>query len=224
MAEDDQRVSYPFFKSPAHGRFSPLIEFPSAVLGRQHSLRVHLPPGYEENTLATYPVAFMQDGQNLFFPDEAFLGRDWDVSETSQTLRAMSAVEDFVIVGIHSADRMNDYTSPGYEAYAASLAKEIVPEVEQRLRIGRQRRSRSVWGSSLGGVVSFYSVWQHPEVFGVGVCMSSTFSHRDNLLERVLSEPVRDVGFYLDSGWPGDNYEVTMAMAMALVSRGWRYG
>jgi predicted alpha/beta superfamily hydrolase len=224
MAEDDQRVSYPFFKSAAHGRFSPLIEFPSAVLGRQHSLRVHLPPGYEENTLATYPVAFMQDGQNLFFPEEAFLGRDWDVGETSQILRAMSAVEDFVIVGIHSGDRMNDYTSPGYEAYAESLAKEIVPEVEQRLRVGRQRRSRSVWGSSLGGVVSFYSVWQHPEVFGVGVCMSSTFSHRDNLLERVLSEPVRDVGFYLDSGWPGDNYEVTMAMAMALVSRGWRYG
>jgi hypothetical protein len=39
-----------------------------------------------------------------------------------------------------------------------------------------------------------------------------------------LSEPPRDVGFYLDSGWPGDNYEVTMAMATALVARGWRYG
>jgi hypothetical protein len=44
------------------------------------------------------------------------------------------------------------------------------------------------------------------------------------LIDRVLDEPVRDVGFYLDSGWPGDNYEVTMAMATALVSRGWRYG
>jgi hypothetical protein len=54
--------------------------------------------------------------------------------------------------------------------------------------------------------------------------MSSTFSHKDNLIERVLSEPPRDVAFYLDSGWPGDNYEVTMGMAMALVSRGWRYG
>jgi predicted alpha/beta superfamily hydrolase len=224
MAENDQRVSYPFFLSPEKGRFSPLIEFPSAILGREHRLRVHLPPGYEENTLATYPVAFMQDGQNLFFPDEAFLGSDWDVGETSQTLRAMSAVEDFVIVGIHSGDRMREYTSPGYETYARSLAEEIVPEAERRLRIGTQRRHRSVWGSSLGGVVSFYSVWQHPDVYGVAVCMSSTFSHRDNLLERVLSEPVRDVGFYLDSGWPGDNYEVTMAMAMALVSRGWRYG
>jgi hypothetical protein len=40
----------------------------------------------------------------------------------------------------------------------------------------------------------------------------------------VLDEPARDIGFYLDSGWPGDNYEVTLAMATALVSRGWRYG
>ena len=37
--------------------------------------------------------------------------------------------------------------------------------------------------------------------------MSSTFSHRDDLIDRVLSEPARDVAFYLDSGWPGDNYE-----------------
>lgn len=43
-------------------------------------------------------------------------------------------------------------------------------------------------------------------------------------MDRVLSEPPRDVAFYLDSGWPGDNYEVTLSMAMALTSRGWRYG
>lgn len=146
----------------------------------------------------------MQVGQNLFFPHEALLGRDWEVGETSQTLRAMSAVEDFVIVGSHSGDRRRDYTSPGYVAYAQSLAEEIVPEAERRLRIGGTRR--------------------HPDVFGVAVCMSSTFSHRDDLIERVLSERERDVAFDLDSGWPGDNYEVTVAMAMALVARGWRYG
>src|SRR6185436_3973897 len=92
MSESDQRISYPYFLSSSKGRFSPLVEFPSAILGRDHRLRVHLPPGYDENTLATYPVAFMQDGQNLFFPDEAFLGHDWEVGATSQTLRTMSAV------------------------------------------------------------------------------------------------------------------------------------
>ena len=224
MGEPDVRIAHPYFKSAEHGQFSPLIEFPSSILGRTHQLRVYLPPGYHENTLATFPVAFMQDGQNLFFPDEAFLGHEWQVDETSRTLRAMRAVEDCIIVGVHSGDRMAEYTSPGYEAYARSLAEEIVPEAQQRLRIGDDRRSRSVWGSSLGGVVSFYTVWQHADVFGGAVCMSSTFSHRDNLIDRVLSEPARDVGFYLDSGWPGDNYEVTVGMAMALVSRGWRYG
>jgi predicted alpha/beta superfamily hydrolase len=224
MTEPDRRVLYPFFFGPEQGRFSRLIEFPSQILGRVHRLRVYLPPGYDENTLAIYPVAYMQDGQNLFFPDEAFHGQEWEVDETSQTLRAMSAVEDFLIIGIYSDDRMRDYTHPGYEKYARSLAEEIVPATQRRLRIRSDRRHRTVWGSSLGGVVSFYTVWQYPGVFGTAICMSSTFSHEDNLVERVLSEPRRDVAFYLDSGWPGDNYEVTMGMAMALVSRGWRYG
>ena len=224
MTEADRRVFYPFFFSPEHGRFSRLVEFPSQILGRNHRLRVYVPPGYDENTLASYPVAYMQDGQNLFFPKEAFRGQEWKVDETSQTLRAMSAVEDFVIVGIYSGDRMRDYTNPGYTAYARSLVEEVVPKAQRLLRISNHRRYRTAWGSSLGGVVSFYIVWQYPQVFGTAICMSSTFSHKDNLIERVLSEPPRDVAFYLDSGWPGDNYEVTMGMAMALVSRGWRYG
>jgi len=224
MSEEDKRVSYPFFLSPERGRFSKLVNFHSTIMNRNHRIRVYLPPGYDENTLNTYPVSLMQNGQNLFFPEDAFLGQEWSVDETSQTLRNMSAVEDMVIIGIYSEDRMKEYTRPGYEAYARSLAEEVIPEAQRILRLKNTRRARIVWGSSLGGVVSFYTVWQHPEVFGAGVCMSSTFSHKDNLIDRVLTEPKRDVGFYLDSGWPGDNYEVTMGMAMALLSRGWRYG
>ena len=167
----------------------------------------------------------MQDGQNLFFPEEAFRGQDWEVDETSQVLRAMRAVEDLIIVGVYSGEQRNDeYTKPGYEAYAKSLVEEIVPAEKLLLRATKDRLDRTMWGSSLGGVVSFYSVWQYPEVFGGAICMSSTFSHKDDLLDRVLSEPKREVGFYLDSGWPGDNYEVTIAMALALITRGWRYG
>jgi hypothetical protein len=69
-----------------------------------------------------------------------------------------------------------------------------------------------------------YSVWQYPDVFGGAICMSSAFSYKDDLIQRVLTEPRRDVVFYLDSGWPNDNYEETIAMALALISRGWRYG
>ncbi len=224
MEEEDKRIVYPYFFSPDKGRISSLYEFPSKILGRTHFLRAYLPAGYDENILATYPVAFMQDGQNLFFPDEAFMGQTWEVHDTTAQLKSMSAAEDFIVIGLRSADRMKEYTAPGYVDYARSLAEEVVPEAQRLLRLVDDRRYRSVWGSSLGGVVSFYAVWQHPEVFGVAVCMSSTFSHKDDLIERVLTEPRPDVGFYLDSGWPGDNYEVTMAMAMALATRGWTYG
>jgi predicted alpha/beta superfamily hydrolase len=224
MSERDNRISYPCFFAKDQGHFSKLIELPSKILNRAHRLRVYLPPGYEENTLATYPVVYMQDGQNLFFPDEAFMGHEWSVDETSDTLRAMRAVDDVIVVGIYSGDRMQEYTRPGYEAYVRSLIEEIVPQEQKLLRGGHHRGYRSMWGSSLGGVVSFYAAWQNPEVFGSAICMSSTFSHKDNLIERVLAEPPRDIGVYLDSGWPGDNYEVTMAMATALIARGWRYG
>ena len=225
MAGDDVRTIYPYFFSDPRGRFSPLVEIESAILNRRHRLRVYLPPGYAENTLARYPFAYMQDGQNLFFPREAFQHKDWGVKETSQVLRAMQAIEDFIIVGVYSDERREEeYTKPGYEAYARSMVEELVPAEQLFLRTTRNRLDRTMWGSSLGGVVSFYTVWQYPEVFGAAACMSSTFTHKDDLFERVLNEPKRNVGFYLDSGWPGDNYEVTVAMALTLVSRGWRYG
>jgi len=225
MAADGARVVYPYFFGDPRGRFLPLVEIESAILSRRHRLRVYLPPGYEENTLARYPFAYMQDGQNLFFPEEAFQHKDWGVRETSQILRAMQAIEDFIIVGVYSDERREEeYTKPGYETYARSIVEELVPAEQLFLRTTKNRLDRSMWGSSLGGVVSFYSVWQYPEVFGGAICMSSTFSYKDDLIERVLSEPKRNAGFYLDSGWPGDNYEATVAMALTLVSRGWRYG
>jgi Predicted hydrolase of the alpha/beta superfamily len=223
--QSDTRVVYPYFFSDPHGRFLPLLEVESAILDSHHRLRVYLPPGYEENTLAHYPFAYMQDGQNLFFPTEAFQHKDWGVKETSQVLRAMEAIEEFIIVGVYSdKDRQERYTKPGYEAYARSIVEELVPAERLFLRTTNERGNRSMWGSSLGGVVSFYTVWQYPEVFGGAICMSSTFSYKDDLIERVLSEPYREVKFYLDSGWPGDNYEATLAMAQTLVHRGWRFG
>jgi pimeloyl-ACP methyl ester carboxylesterase len=75
-------------------------------------------------------------------------------------------------------------------------------------------------GSSLGGVVSFYLGWQRPEVFGKVGCLSSTFTYRDDLLKRVSTQPKRKIRIYLDSGWPGDNYEPTCSMRDRLIWKG----
>jgi predicted alpha/beta superfamily hydrolase len=213
---------YPHFHGTEHGSFSDLIELDSAILAREHRLRVYLPAGYAENPLRRYPVFYMQDGTNLFFPEEAFAGRDWQVDEVLKLLDSMSLVEPVLVVGIHSGDRANEYTKPGYEAYARSVVEEVRPLVARRLRVLDAPNETAVLGSSLGGVVSFYMAWQYPHVFGYAACMSSTFSFQDDLIERVLAEPKSPAKFYLDSGWPQDNYEVTLAMAMAFAQRGYR--
>jgi predicted alpha/beta superfamily hydrolase len=117
-------------------------------------------------------------------------------------------------------DRMVEYTQPGYEAYARAVVDELKPRVDRELLTLTAADETGVMGSSLGGVAAFYMAWQYPHVFGFAGCLSSTFAHADDLIERVLTEERRDVRFYLDSGWPGDNYEVTLAVAMALVARG----
>ena len=47
---------------------------------------------------------------------------------------------------------------------------------------------------------------------------------KDDLIERVINEPQRNIKVYLDSGWPGDNYEVTLSMCMALIERAYVFG
>lgn len=222
--DEDVRDIYPSFHSSEEGRILDVITLETKILNHQHGLRVYLPAGYDENTRRLFPVMYMQDGKNLFFPQEAFMGNAWGVNDTIVMLNGMNAIEQMIIVGICSADRMVEYTSPGYETYGRSVVEEIKPYIDSHFRTRTGPRATGVMGSSLGGVVSFYMGWQWPEVFGNVGCLSSTFTHQDNLVERVLSEPRRDIRFYIDTGWPGDNYEVGLAMAMALTERGYHYG
>jgi predicted alpha/beta superfamily hydrolase len=119
---------------------------------------------------------------------------------------------------------MAEYTKPGYAAYARAVVEEIKPEVDRRIRVLTSPRETGVVGSSLGGVVSFFMAWEYPQVFGFAACMSSTFSHKDDLIDRILAEPKHPSKVYLDSGWPGDNYEATRSMRNTLVRAGYLPG
>ncbi|HKQ63154.1 MAG TPA: alpha/beta hydrolase-fold protein [Candidatus Polarisedimenticolaceae bacterium] len=189
-----------------------------------HHFRVFYPPGYAENTLKRYPVLYMQDGQNLFFPGEAFGGNHWKVPETLAILDRMNAIEEILVVGIYPRERTVEYTQPGWESYGRFLVDTLKPAIDAEYRTLPQPERTGVMGSSLGGVVSLYLHWQFPQVFGKAACLSSTFGWRDDLRARVLEEPRRPGMLYLDSGWPADNYEVTRDLRGLLVERGYHEG
>ena len=52
--------------------------FPSSYLPGKRDLIVYVPPGYDLLPKRTYPVLYLQDGQNLFDGRTSFIpGRTW---------------------------------------------------------------------------------------------------------------------------------------------------
>jgi len=217
------KVLHPFFRgSPDRGRITRVHTV--EALGRAWRMRIYLPPGYGENPLKRYPVLYMHDGTNLFFPHEAFMGQEWQVDETMDLLNGLSVIERTIVVGLHASDRMHDYTAPGFHAYGEALVEHIKPYIDTHLSTLAEPAATGVMGSSLGGVVSMHLAWQYPEVFGAAACLSSTFGYRDDLFERVKAEPKKPIRLYLDSGWPKDNFERTRHMRDLLLLQGFDYG
>jgi len=215
---------HPFFREDTQCSVCELMPPLASPSGIEHRFRVFLPPGYHENTLKRYPVLYMHDGHNLFLKEEAFVGNTWRTDEVINMLDKMNAIEEVIVVGIHPHDRMNEYTLPGYEDYGRFLVESLKPLIDGKYRTLTGPANTAAMGSSLGGVVSFYLGWQWPEVFGKIACLSSTFTYRDNLLDRVSTESKRKLRIYLDSGWPGDNYEATRSMRDRLIWKGYRAG
>ncbi|MGV8124767.1 MAG: alpha/beta hydrolase [Candidatus Xenobiia bacterium LiM19] len=218
---------YPYFYSSAGGGITYINEVPSKLYKSSRKLRLYLPAGYSENTLKRYPVIYMQDGKNLFFPEEAFLGQEWHMDENLDLLNTMNLTEQIIVVGIYAENRDREYTSPGYHRFGRSIVEEIKPWIDTHYRTLTAPWHTAVLGSSLGGVVSFYLGWEWPHIFSAVACMSSTFSWKDNLIDRVEHddmEPRKNLKIYLDTGWPGDNYDETVKMGNALLERGFKMG
>jgi predicted alpha/beta superfamily hydrolase len=209
MLADDYEI-FPHFFQKSAGSVTDVL-----LLGEgtaEHKVRVYLPPGYSENTLKRYPVLYMQDGQNLFFPEEAFTGQTWEVEKTLNVLDDMNVMDPVIVVAIYPNDRMHEYTFPGYEDYGKFLVATVKPHIDEHYRTLKDPGFSAVMGSSLGGVVSLYLGWEYPQVFGKVACLSSTFSWKDDLMRRIMDEDKRPIQIYMDSGWPGDNFEVNRAM------------
>ncbi len=160
-----------------HPRLRLHRNFPSVYLPDKRDITVYLPPGYEEHTHRSYPVLYLQDGQNLFDPRTSYIpGQTWQVREQADEAILAGEVEPLVIVGIANTGnrRLAEYTHErdgqrgGGEAskYGLTLTGEILPWIATHYRVRTDRESTGLGGSSLGGLVSLYLGLRYATWFG----------------------------------------------------------
>jgi enterochelin esterase-like enzyme len=163
--------------SGVEGQLVYWADVPSAFLGPTRHIEVWLPPGYDDEASTRYPVLYMHDGQNLFDPRIANTGIDWGVDEAVVQLVEDGVIPPIIVVGAWSTAERGPEYSPWHGApnYARFLIEELIPRVDAEFRTVTGPENTAVMGSSMGGLLSFYLVRNHPDVFGVCGCISTHF-------------------------------------------------
>jgi len=157
-----------------------LHEFHSRIFRNTRMLRVWVPPRYDapDNLARHYPVVYLNDGQNLFDRATAFAGVEWQVDETADRLIRQEVIHPLIVVGVDNTqgDRIKEYLPfrsfhppvlrPQGKRYPNFLMNEIMPFVYERYRIAPGPENTGLGGSSLGALISLYTVMERPGIFG----------------------------------------------------------
>lgn len=211
IKSDNKKLQIPFDRIQK-GRILRL-ESSSQYLHNQRGVDIYLPPGYDQHPQTRYPVLYMHDGNNLFFPELAFGGMPWGLDQVLNRLISLRLIRPVIAVGIYNTvGRNSEYTwtamqgrrrrSEGGQGplYARYLSEELKPRVDQRLRTLTDPQNTAVMGSSLGGLISFYLGLHYPHVFGkIGIVSPSLWWNRGEAMRDAAHFPT-GLKIWLDMG------------------------
>ncbi|AWA30229.1 alpha-mannosidase [Flavobacterium magnum] len=165
---------------------------------------VYLPKSYADNPKKRYQVMYMHDAQNLFDKKTAFAG-EWEVDETLDRLNA-----NVIVIGIeHGNDKRIDELTPfknekygggNADAYLDFIVTTLKPYVDKTYRTKTSAKHTTIFGSSLGGLVSFYAVLKYPSVFGKAGVFSPSFWFSEDIYKMMESAPKTKAKIYLLCG------------------------
>jgi predicted alpha/beta superfamily hydrolase len=233
---------YPRFTT-VNGAYTDAFQWTSTLLGNTRGIWVYLPPSYNENTDAHFPVIYMHDGQNLFDPAASFNGTTWQIDTAMDNGATDGSIAETIVIGAeNTAARMSEYTpvpDPDYDDggdgnganYIKALITELKPKIDAMYRTIPDRDHTFMMGSSLGGLISAYAGVEDADVYGgVGILSPSTFWDNNWIIGEVGTigtHAVRANRVYLDSGNAGDSDDdepLTAQLATAYQTQGYVQG
>lgn len=173
-------------------------------LNRKRRIWIYLPDDYAFSK-KSYPVLYMQDGQNLFDVITSSYG-EWGVDEMMDSIVPR---KQSIVVGIDHGEgkRMTEYNPYSSrfgkgegDAYVDFLAHTLKPYIDRTYRTKPGKGTTAVAGSSMGGLISLYAVVKYPDVFGEAGIFSPAFWLAPDLQKKIDSSTAISAAVYFVCG------------------------
>lgn len=190
---------------PAHGSKPILsgnwIKISSEHLQEDRAIAVYLPPSYQENANASYPVLYVLDG------DETRLRGISGLVESLSSENLEKQIPEFIIIAIPNTDRIRDLTptnsnivfgdrttnewptSGGANKFLSFFSKELIPYIEDNYRVNN---IRTLVGSSYGGLFSWNALLTQNDVFSHYLVTDSNYIWDANVISRIADEALEN--------------------------------
>jgi enterochelin esterase-like enzyme len=207
-------LAMPCYEAPAEtqlrydinrGLLSNAYTFSSQALGYEVLFYVYFPHEYQETN--AYPVIYVTDGHE--YADDA-LGGMVNILD--------NAIADSLIPPVMAIflDPRNPYGGENRRMdelmmnprYAAFLAEELVPAVDETFATSVYDGDRAIMGTSLGGLNAAYVVLNYSYVFGRAALHSPAFWPRQEILDLYRDSRRLPVSYYISAGTIYDGLEL----------------
>ncbi len=212
-------MDYPVEDGREHsvvGTIKVMDQFWSPELENHRDILVYLPPSYDAGD-RRYPVIYMHDGQNLFDKATSFAD-EWAVDEVMEDV-SQDGLEA-IVVGIPNmeeerCDEYSPFADPKHgggkgDAYLYFIVNTLKPAVDRDFRTNPAREHTGIAGSSMGGLISLYAFFRHPDVFGfTGVMSPALWFAKRAIFGYVEQAPFVSGKIYLDVGTQEGAEELT---------------
>jgi enterochelin esterase-like enzyme len=165
-------------------------EIPDQEKGYSYPFRIYLPPCYEKQSDAAYPIIYLIPGRSSG-PDTWIANGAIDVTEK---LIFDGKIPPTIIVTTQNTDA---------DPQASAIFDRLIPYIESTYRVMTDRSHRAVAGGSLGGIASYRLGFQHPDMFSsVGMFGSGAISGEEKSINTWLNAMTDDnrIRVYLDCG------------------------
>lgn len=208
------------------------LPYRSTPLGRLRTMTVYVPRAAIEHPARRFPVLYLRHGGG---DNERSWTADGRAAAILDNLIASGKARPMYVVmtnGLTDGSWAGGSTPEGMELLEAELFTDVVPLVEKRYRIRRDKRHRAIAGLSMGGgqayVIGLRNLDRFCAVgqFSAGILSDGTFDH-ERYAPGVIGDPERINRelqlLWISCGTKDPRYEGHRAFAADLERRGVRF-